>query len=261
MDKIEDVNNYVKASIILSQKGTKCFDGRYLPNQGRGMLSRPGADCGYVMALEAVNRKKNLGLTSEQCFNAVFRAVTKLNGIFYFHTDEYDASGYIGCDHLASAARHGYSWEYDIRSKDVREMINYARNLCEVSSEIKMINLTGDHHEKGVLIVRSSRYTVVADNPKRHEMYRVYDVDRDREFMEELIQEMDIKNVTLKDMLHEANLQLDATLQNFAIGLPVYEVSFEGSKPKVTFVNYIEQKSFFKRIHLPPNLYFSFHSK
>ena len=79
MPQLAEVEEYVTKSMVAANKGTKCVDGRYLPEQASGMLARPGADGGYVMALEAVNRKKRLGLTPEQCFNAVFKAVKKLN--------------------------------------------------------------------------------------------------------------------------------------------------------------------------------------
>src|SRR5258706_8219250 len=130
---VDDVTDFIKASIVPANRGTKCVDGRYLPDQGSGMIARPGADCGYVMALEAVNRKKSLGLSPEQCFNAVFKAVKKLNATFYLHTDNktdptpHKHNGLIGCGHLAKAGRRGFSWEYDIRSGDVKEIVGYAR--------------------------------------------------------------------------------------------------------------------------------------
>lgn len=256
----EEVTSYVKASAVMARKGTKCVDGRYLPNQAHGMLARPGADGGYVMALEAVNRKKHLGFTPLECFNAVFKAIKKLNGTFYLHTDEHASAhnALIGCGHIAKAGRKMFSWEYDIRSGDIKEMVNYARNLCEISPNIEMVNLVGNHEEKGVLIVHGSKYTVLADNPKRHQMYFIYDVDRDRAFMRKLVEEMDLKGVTFEDMIREADLQLDATLQNLAVGLPIYKVEFAGSSPRVTFVSRIEPKTFFQRMHLPPTSYFAF---
>ena len=251
------VTDYVKASIVPAQKGTKCVDGRYLPTQSAGMVARPGADGGYVMALEAVNRKKRLGLTPEQCFNAVLKAVKKLNGTFYLHTDHHadpnshTHKGLIGCGHLAKAGRKLFSWQYDIRSKDIREMVNYARNLCEISSSVEMVNLAGEHQEKGVLIVHGDKYTINADNPKLKQMYFIYDVDRDRAFMKALVEEMAIEGVTFKDMSREADMQLDATLHNLAVALPVYEVTFSGSTPQVSYVKHIEHKSLFTRMHVP----------
>jgi len=254
---LEDVATYVKASTVLSQKGTKCVDGRYLPTQAHGFLARPGADGGYVMALEAVNRKLHLGLTPQQCFNLVFKAVIALNGKFYLHTDEYTDptpythTGLIGCGHLAKAGRKGLSWEYDVRSNDVREMVNYARNLCEVSSHIEMITLSGKHTEKGVLLVHSRKNTVLSYNPKRHQMYFIYDVDRDHTFMKKLVETMALEGLTYRDMIREADLQLDATLQNLAVGLPIYEVNFVEDKPSVRYMKHILPKPLLSRMHVP----------
>ena len=74
-EKLHTVERYIQASLTPAKDGRKCVDGRYLPNQSAGMISRPGGDCGYVMALLALNSKKKLGLTPEQCFNAVYKAV------------------------------------------------------------------------------------------------------------------------------------------------------------------------------------------
>lgn len=255
--EFEEVTNYVKASIVTVQKGTKCVDGRYLPNQAHGLLARPGADGGYVMALEAVSRNKNLGLTPTECFNAVFKAVQKLNKKFYLHTDEHTdpnphtQHGLIGCGHLAKAGRKGFSWEYDVRSGDIKEIVHYARNLCEVSPNIEMVNLAGKHEERGVLIVHSDKYTVLADNPKRRQMYFIYDVDRDRAFMKQLVKTMNIPGVTYEAMIWEADLQLEATLQNLAVGLPIFDVKFVGNRPQVTYVKHITAKPIFSRVHVP----------
>lgn len=257
MPQMNGIISYVSESIVPASKGTKCVDGRYLPDQTPGMIARPGADGGYVMALEAVNRKKRLGLTPEQCFNAVFKTVKKVNGMFYLHTDQHvdpdgkTHHGLIGCGHLAKAARKGFSWEYDVRSKDVKEMVLYARNLCEISAGVEMITLLGEHQERGVLIVHGDKHTVLADNPKLKQMYFIYDVDRDRAFMKQLVEEMAIPGLTYQDMIREADLQLDATLQNLAVGLPMYSITFSGNKPEVTYIDTIISKSFFKRMHLP----------
>lgn len=261
---LEEVTNYVKASVVQAQSGTKCVDGRYLPHQGHGMIARPGADCGYVMALGAVNRKKNLGLTPEQCFTAVFKTVKKLNNKFYFHTDEHSDPapsthhGLIGCGHLAKAGRKGFSWEYDMRSRDIKQIVHYARNLCEVSEHIEMTSLSGKHDEKSVLVVDSHTYTILADNPKRRQMHFIYDLKRDRWFMNRLVKEMRIPGVTYEDMVREADIQLEATLQNLAVGLPMYRVTFNGGRAKVSYIKHIESKPFFMRMHIPfasPNLF------
>lgn len=254
---MEEVSAYIDMSVVPAHIGSKCVDGRYLPDQAPGMVARPGADCGYVMVLEAVNRKRKLGLTPEQCFNAVYKAVTELNGKFYLHTDyncdpdKHTHKGLIGCGHVASAARRVYSWEYDVRSKDIKEMVNYVRNLCEISQDVEMVNLAGQHKEKGVFVVDSDTYTVLADNPKLKQMYFVYDRKRDLKFMKKLVEKMALPGVLFADMAEESNLQLDATLQNLAVGLPVYSVTFGKRKPRVAYLQHVVQKPLRERIHLP----------
>ncbi len=270
VDEISDtagVSAYVQASTITVDGGTKCVDGRYLPDQAEGMIARPGADGGYVMALEAVNRKKGLGLTPEQCFNAVFKAVKKLNGTFYLHTDHTvdpnakthngpastrsNRGELIGCGHLAKAARRGYSWEYDVRSQDVVDMVTYARSLSDIEAGVEMINLAGNHQERGVLLVHSDKYTVLSANPKLSQMYFIYDIDRDNIFMKKLVAEMNIPGVTLNDMYHEGALQLAATLQNLAIGLPIYDITFVGNQPQVVQKGIVKRETLLQRMHVP----------
>src|SRR5205814_1274014 len=100
-----------------------------LPSQATGMIARPGGDAGYVMALLALNRKKHLGLTPEQCFNAVYKAIAKQHGRFCMHTDHHvdpdshTHHGLIGCGHLAKAATDELSKEYEVKSEDVARVV------------------------------------------------------------------------------------------------------------------------------------------
>jgi len=264
--EFKNTRAYVAKSVVAANKqGRRCIDGRYLPDQGRGMLARPGGDCGYVMALEAVSRKEKLNLSPEECFNAVYKAIKKISSKFYLHTDHacdpdnHTHRGLIGCGHLAKAGRRFLSWEYDVRSVDVRKMVQYARNLCEIDNGVEMVNLVGKHQEKGVLLIHNSSYTVLADNPVLNRMYFVYDIDRDNAFMKKLVSEMNIPGVTYENMKRESDLQINATLQNLAVGLPIYSVTFKGNKPKVEYVQSVEQKPLISRMHLPLNPFaFSF---
>jgi hypothetical protein len=260
---------YIKASVVPVREGRKCVDGRYLPNQAKGLIARPGGDSGYVMALIAVNRKKKLGLTAQECLCAVYNAVTKHKGKFYLHTDHkcdpdnHSHHGLIGCGHLAKAATMQGCRKYDVTSKDIKTLVYHVRFLCNVSSDIEMVNLDGDHKEEGVLIVRSQKYTILADNPSLSEMYFVYDQDRDVDFMRKLVRTMNIPGITYGDMKQESDLQLHQTLQNLASGLPIYEVSFTAhGEPVVAFTSTVPKSSFpsklqfFKGFHhfFPQNL-------
>lgn len=260
---LDDITEYAKASTILTREGRKCVDGRYLPDQATGMLARPGGDGGYVMALIAVSKKKKLGLTPEQCFNAVYNVVSKSKG-FCMHTDrntdpdEHTHNGLIGCGHLAKAAQRKLSKSYDVNSEDILRIVDYARNICEISQTVHMVNLAGEHKERGVLIVHSDKYTVLADNPKLNQMYFIYDDERDMKFLAMLVKEMKIPGLTFADMKRESDLQLQATLHNLALGLPIFEISFSGKTPVVTSLGFVHreqskrmQLSHFPRFFLP----------
>src|SRR5579862_6142179 len=89
-EEMQDTINYVRKNTVSAREGRKCVDGRYPPDTARGMLARAGGDCGYVMALMAINQKKKLQLTPEQCFNAVYKVISqKMHGAFCIHTDHH----------------------------------------------------------------------------------------------------------------------------------------------------------------------------
>lgn len=242
---LKKIKEYVERNVVRAREGRKCVDGRYLPTQASGMIARPGGDLGYVMALLAVNKQKNLGLTPEQCFDGVYDVVIRKNSHFYMHTDHH-ASGrhdtkkaLIGCGHVAKAAMEDLSKEYDLDGKDVERIVAYARSIAKVSSRIEIVNLNGEHEEKGVLVVKSGKYTVNAKDPYSHEMFFIYDAARDTEFIENLVEEMDIQDISFGEMKRELDMQLRATLHNLAKGLPIYNVTFRGRFPSIFFDSFV----------------------
>lgn len=242
---------YVQKNTVRAREGRKCVDGRYPPDTAKGMLARAGGDCGYVMALMAINRKKKLQLSPEQCFNAVYKVINqKMHGAFCIHTDHHADPDHrvgdkemhqtlIGCGHLAKAAATS-QWRirqpYDVESDDVKRIISYAKNLANIDDNVEMINLAGEHAERGVLIVDDNEYTVNAMDPATHLMYFIYDRKRDEEFMKKLVKAMAIPGVTFEAMKKESDIQLQATLHNLAKGLPIYTVSFKDKKPQATYL-------------------------
>jgi hypothetical protein len=251
-NELQDTINYVQNNTVLAREGRKCVDGRYPPDTARGMLARAGGDCGYVMALMAINRKKKLQLTPEQCFNAVYKVISqKMHGAFCIHTDHHadpentDANQnmhqtLIGCGHLSKAASQ---WSirrpYDLQGSDVKKIITYAKNLADISENVEMVNLDGEHAELGVLIIEDTDHTVNAMDPKEHTMYFIYDKKRDEAFMKRLVKDMAIPGVTFEDMKMEAEIQLQATLHNLAKGLPIYTVTYKKAAPQVSFLTMI----------------------
>lgn len=247
-DEVQATIEYVNKNTVLAQEGRKCVDGRYPPDTARGMLARAGGDCGYVMALMAISKKKKLQLTPEQCLNAVYKVISqKLHGAFCIHTDHHadpEDEGpntkmhqtLIGCGHLSKAAAQ---WRirqpYDVTGSDVKRIIAYARNLADISDRVEIVNLDGEHAERGVLLIEDTKHTVNAWDPKMHAMYFIYDVKRDEEFMKKLVKAMALPGVTYEDMKKEADIQLQATLHNLAKGLPIYTVSYKDNEPQVTY--------------------------
>lgn len=240
---------YVKKNIVPAHEGRKCVDGRYPASTASGMLARAGGDCGYVMALLAINKKKKLGMTPEQCLNAVYKVICqKLHGAFCMHTDHHvdpEQAGLndkmhqtlIGCGHLAKATKQLLREPYDVNNDDVKRIIAYAKNLAEVSEHVEMVNLDGDHKEQGVLLIEGEKYTVNASDDNKQ--FFIYDKTRDDAFMKKLVDAMDLPGVTFEDMLEESDAQLQATLHNLAKGLPLYKVQFSGKEPTVSYVTHI----------------------
>lgn len=245
--EFENTRDYILRNIVEARQGRKCVDGRYLPSQGTGMIARPGGDCGYVMALLAVNKSKNLGLSPEQCFNAVYKVVSSgENGHFCMHTDHHTDpnshthNGLIGCGHVAKAALKSLSAEYDVSGEDVERFINYARHIADIMPTMEMIKLEGEHKEVGVLVINSEKYTINAEDPALGKMYFVYDELRDMAYLNFLVKEMAIPGVNFAEMKRESDLQLAATLHNLAKGLPVYKVTFRGKTPNISFGSFVQ---------------------
>jgi hypothetical protein len=243
--EIQLTKDYVENNIVLAIKGRKCVDGRYLPHQASGMIARPGGDCGYVMALMAVSKKKKLGLTPEQCFNFVYKVILKNGEKFYMHTDHHAdpdshiRKGLVGCGHLVKASTDKLCKDYDLDGSDVKKFVEYARNIAEGEPSLEIVNLDGEHEEKGVLIISSLDYAINANDPKMNRMYFIYDEDRDMTFMKGLVKDLNIDGVTFEDLKKESDIQLQATLNNLALGLPIYRIEFSGKKPNVTFAGKI----------------------
>ncbi len=250
-EELQSTIAYVQKNTVRGREGRKCVDGRYPPETAAGMIARAGGDCGYVMALMAINKKKKLGLTPEQCLNAIYKVIRqKLHGAFCMHTDHHidpDSAEtnqkmhqtLIGCGHLAKATSQRFRHPYDVQNEDVKKIIAYARNLADINQGVKIVNLNGEHQEQGVILVDSETYTVNAWDPKMHAMYFIYDKKRDGEFMKKLVKAMAIPEVTFEDMKKEADIQLQATLHNLAKGLPLYQVKFTGKTPSVTYLQTI----------------------
>lgn len=250
---LEKIQEYVEWNVVPASQGRKCVDGRYLPTQASGMIARPGGDMGYVMALLAVNKRKNLGLTSEECFDEVYKVVSRGKEHFYMHTDHHadpdmtDAEihhqtqrALIGCGHVVKAALEILSKEYDLDGDDVERVVEYARKIAQTTPSIEIVNLEGDHGETGVLVINSEQFSINSQDPISGKMYFIYDAARDMRFLRKMVLEMAIPRVDFEEMKKESDLQLQATLHNLVKGLSIYDVNFQGRIPIVCFSSFVE---------------------
>jgi hypothetical protein len=232
---IDDVYAHLGTETVASKDGRRCVDGRYeSDSEHSGRLARPGGDFGYVMALLAVNRSKNLNLTPEQCVDAVYAAVTENDGQFFMHTDEHaehaSETTAIGCGHIAKAMNAANSSNYNVTPEEVAQALAYTRQKIGQGEKFTMVTLKGEHQERGVLVVTGTEKTV---NPHKQDMFFVYDSNRDQQFIQQLVDRASIPGLTLEDMVEASKLQTQATLHLLAADKPIFEVNVDNDTPVV----------------------------
>lgn len=244
---LEQATSFVRRNVIPARVGRKCVDGRYqLATEDSGLIARPGGDAGYVEVLLALNKKFNLGLGPEQCFDKVYEAVTANDGTFYMHTDHHTLeadteplSDKIGCGHLAKATNPELASGYQVDPAEVKAVIKYAKKGLQEGKKIKIVDLPGDHKEEWVFVVEGQDKTI---NPSdSQQMGFVYDLTRDQQFIEnELFPKLNLEKVTVEDFLAISDIQLKATLKNLASGLPIIKVNVDQANPLVALAGRVD---------------------
>jgi len=220
-------------SIIGATNTSDCVDPRLLelaPDFGTIVFKRtpdhgaeksPGATAGKIMALMlAVPRLDPISATQ-----LVIRWEASEIRHPTIHTDN---SGHqIGCGHIAKAASGDYEDLYGIPASKVDDMMGEITRLGEHGLFVVNSLLTGPHKEEGVLIVKSTKRTVLpyVDNrpffrfdQTRHDA-RLESLARYAQGVENVV-------VTGKQLRAAAKRQRNATLGLIAGGLPIYTVTF-----------------------------------
>jgi hypothetical protein len=219
---------FINDNIVPVKTGRKCFSGRYNSPDYSGMISRPGADFGYVMAMLGYNSEQKLGFTVNDCVMAVYNAIKDLDGHFYIHTDDThnDTLPYsIGCSHAFNPTTESVATTYDLPAQDVQEALLLLKNSPDM--DITGVTLSGNHDEEGVLIVKSEEFSV--NTQDENHMYYVYDKKRDDLFIKLLVEKITLTDLVYENFQRVATLQLGATLQMEAKGLPIFEVIIDES--------------------------------
>lgn len=236
--KLQTMTEYIKSNVVPAAAGRRCIDGRYpAQTEDSGRIARPGADAGYVLTLLALKKQGTLFLTPRQCFETVFEALLKMGEKFYIHTDHHATDNSIGCGHLAKAADRRLAALYGVDPNDANSLIDYVKRKVGETSQIKMVNLAGKHQEKAVLQNIGLKHSLNSFN--NGWMYFVYDQTRDDAFIKILVDKMGLPGVTYEKFKEASSQQLNATLQNMAMGKNVFEVDTDSTSPTAELVKRI----------------------
>ncbi|MBI2601226.1 hypothetical protein HYW42_04680 [Candidatus Daviesbacteria bacterium] len=236
---INEVIDYVRQNTVPSKTGFICVDGRY-PAKYSGMLARPGGNFRGIMTLLAL--RKRLKLTIGKVVDKAVEAVERMGITFNMHTDSHanpDDLASIGCGHIAKAADPKTAQMYKVNPQDVKLALTYLRLKLEDRKYYSMVELEGSHKEKGVLVITGSKKTVNHYDSKSDQMYFVYDKTRDEEYTKKLWKNFQIKGLKFEEFKRYSDMQLNATLENLATGLPVYEVNADKKEPEVKLVGIV----------------------
>lgn len=223
MDHPLTPTDFVNNNLIKATSGRKCFSGRYDQTQNTGMIARPGADFGYVMAMLGYNYEQKLGFSVEDCVRAVYNAIKTIDGTFYMHTDDSHAKEFpysLGCSHAMNASNEALATTFDIQAVDVQAAIQLLDNNSDMP--VSMTTVSGTHNEEGVLIIKSEEYTVNTHDETHR--YYIYDKKRDDLFIKTLVETITLTDLVYENFQRVSTLQLGATLQAEAKGLPIFEV-------------------------------------
>lgn len=234
---LEAVKKHIKENTVAGREGRRCIDGRYLPDQARGTIARPGGDFGYVMIFLALARKAGISLSPEQCFNLVYNAVTVRGDKFTMHTDNHTGltdPAKIGCGHITFGLDEKVASRYfELNPTDVKKALVNARERRLYGASIDLVTLSGEHEEQGVLVVTGTQETVNPRSKTGESVYFVYDRTRDEEYMRGLVARLRLPQIKFEDFKRVSDRQLAATLELLAPDKPVFEVDVDGAEPQI----------------------------
>lgn len=237
---LSQVESFVIKNIVPAANGRECVDGRYDKHGVEsGYIARAGGDFGYVMGLLYLKNEGTIESSVKECVDAVYQAVTENGDKFFMHTDQHASHEglFTGCGHIMKASLPEHSEKYGIKPEDIIEAHSYARN-SSVHPHTQEPELVGNHQERGVLIVNSKTNTL--DHHDENDMYFVYDAIRDKNFIDYLVNRMQIKGLTKENFTAALDKQTQATLSLLAPEKPIINVSFGGGKPNLELAGFVE---------------------
>lgn len=233
-------NAYEISNRLLS----RCIDGRYENDTTLPGLAFPGADAGEFALVCATAATCGLEIELKKTFDALVEVVGGVKNL-RFHTDSHAEQGKVlaGCGHIKQIVSDLETYNV---TKEQSEFITEQFSLAKKAGAKESV-LQGDHKEAAVLFIKGDYGVLPQFRFESREggmevqifIYHNTLVDaRHRLFVKKLIEH---KALTLEGkpldeehlyaLLSEAaEVHLMETAGRLAKGLPIYEVTFSGSK-------------------------------
>jgi len=214
--EVEKTRKFVRESrVAVDNSRVECIDGRFrrdqiLDREGRGATRAAGGDFGVLAAFIAADGGK-VGPRGiyERYRVALDHPDVGRDGRFHIHA---------GCGHI-------------------RVLIEDNPQLQEVLSEVHKLGedkkseaiLEGPHNEKGVLIIKSSQWSVNSRDPKTGEEYFTEDEKLTKELIEKVNGKMSLPHITPGRVWSHYERQRNNTLSQLAPKLPRFEIAFDSA--------------------------------
>ena len=204
---------------------------QYRPNA----VARPGGDFGYIMVLLGADDT----LSANDAVDIVKSWRKSTGGIFTMHGAD-QAHGGTGCGHIDNCVKGAA--DFGVQTQRVSDALNYIQGLHATDPHNYPL-LTGQHVEKGVLVVDGDDTTI--PSTINDTQYFRYDKRADeknllslRNYMQSQGQAQ-VDDSYLSKMQSASDKQMTAVLSLLAKNLPVFAVTMEnpakGTPRSVTY--------------------------
>lgn len=212
--KVEKAREFVRKNrIAVDNSRVECIDGRFardqiLDKEGRGAIRAAGGDFGLLAAFTAADGGK-VGPRGifERYRVALDHPDVGRDGKFHVHAE---------CGHIR------------ILIKNNPELQGILLEVLKLGSDKKSeAVLEGSHNEKGVLIIKSSQWSVNSRDPKTDERYFTEDEKRTKELIEKVSSKMGIPHITPEKVWSQYERQRSETLSELVPKLPRFEIAFD----------------------------------
>jgi hypothetical protein len=236
----EEIAGFIGETLYLASiPGSRCVDGRYLPDNNLPALARPGADAGYLMVAYAALRSLGVEADPDKITQAIL-SITGGESNFCLHTDSHAMHGTetkdlpaAGCGHFKLAKKDPES--YGLASEDISAISQILSDL--ISKGARNTVLDGDHGEQAIIVVNSKTHSIKSSTPEGTQAFilqKTLDDERLLELAEKLSEIISGKEGVEKAVFEASEKQLQKTLASLApdISPVVVEIS-ENGIPKI----------------------------